>query len=108
MSANIPVPCERCGVPIITARGVGGGVRIMLDAIPVVGGDYASWTVGYDPDNLLRLYARRPKQVSPPHDMPAMERERWDGYAAANERAWYVEHRHGLQGAEVVAQRASD
>ncbi|MFI7633470.1 hypothetical protein [Nonomuraea sp. NPDC049400] len=108
MSSIAPYPCDRCGLAVIKAYIFGsGGVRIVLDAIPVVGGDFATWPLGYDPDNLRLLAARRPARVNAPYDMPATLKPQFDGYSAANERAWYVEHVHGVSAAEIVERRSS-
>ncbi|TDC98500.1 hypothetical protein E1292_35265 [Nonomuraea deserti] len=109
MSSISPQPCDKCRMLVIPAYlFASGGVRIVLDAIPVTGGDYTMWPIGYDPENLRLLVARRPAQVAPPHEAPKLVLERWDGYRAADERTWYVEHQHDVTSAEIVERRGKE
>lgn len=100
-----PTPCPRCGQKVLIAR-VLGGERLVLDAVRVVGGDIATWTIGYNPSQLTLMCKKRPAQVAPPYDMPAERQKYWDGYAAANRREWYVEHIHNMTSQQIVEQRA--
>lgn len=109
MSTISPRTCDKCKILVIPAHlFASGGVRIVLDAVPVPGGEYTMWPIGYDPENLRLLAARRPAQVAPPSEMTSRDRERWDGYAAADERAWYVDHVHDVTSAEIVERRSKD
>ncbi|TDE40481.1 hypothetical protein E1295_31775 [Nonomuraea mesophila] len=108
MTSISPRACDKCKQLVITATMfASGGLRIVLDATPVPGGDYATWPIGYDPGNLRLLAARRPRQVATPFDLPEHLQATWDGYAKANERSWYVEHVHGVSAAEIVNNRRS-
>ncbi|SPL94061.1 unnamed protein product [[Actinomadura] parvosata subsp. kistnae] len=78
------------------------GDRVLLNAEPVVGGTITAWPVGSNPGNMFLRCAVRPDRALPPYDMPAHEKKRWDGRAAAASRAWYVLHVHGKTSQQIV------
>lgn len=83
---------------------VGDGFQITLNGTAVVGGDYATGSVGNHSMRVQIAYPR-PRAVSPPVGLEGEERLCWDGRAAADERRWYVRHEHNRTSTEIVEAR---
>ncbi|MEU6998992.1 hypothetical protein [Nonomuraea sp. NPDC046570] len=80
------------------------GLKILLDPVRVVGGDWALIHNGTS-DSAYWMAVPRPVRVSPPVDLDKDGRRAWNSKAVADSRPWHVEHEHELTAEQIIAAR---
>ncbi|MET7330589.1 hypothetical protein [Nonomuraea sp. NPDC005650] len=103
--------CGDCGQDVVRAHLFDrcGGIRILLDPTPVVGGDYTYWNPIYSRNPTYSgqpwRATSRPVKVPVPLGMSEEDAKQWDGKGAADGRGWFVQHVCGLTAEQVVDER---